>query len=110
MKVEPAEIATQYLPGSNPAHSFQIRSYLSLPHNLELDNDFFYTGHLDAQPVPSYLRVDARVAWHPGERLEFSVTGQNLLRPLHREFVLPGDVQGSNDISRSIYGKVTWQF
>ncbi|HET7209728.1 MAG TPA: TonB-dependent receptor [Terriglobales bacterium] len=110
MKLEPADIVTQYLPGSNPTHSFQIRSYLSLPHNLELDNNFFYTGRLDAQPVPSYLRVDARMAWHPGERLEFSVTGQNLLRPLHREFALPGDVQGSNDISRSIYGKVTWQF
>ncbi len=110
IKVEPENIITTSPAGNNPEHSFQIRSSLSLPSRLELDNNFFYTGRLAAQPLPAYLRMDARLAWLAGERLQFSVHGQNLLRPLHREFAFPADVQGFSEISRAVYGKVTWQF
>ncbi len=110
MKLDPADVFTTLPEGSNPSYMFQVHSFLSLPHNLEFDNGFYYVDRLAGQPVPAYVRSDVRLAWHPEERLEFSVNGQNLLRPLHPEFALPVDIQGRNDVSRRIFGKITWQF
>lgn len=110
MRLHPADITTTFPVGSNPRHSFQAHSYLSLRRNIEFDNGFYWVDRLSGQPVPDYLRFDTRLAWHPGERLEFSISGQNLLRPQHPEFVLPIDIQGVDQVSRTVYGKITWQF
>jgi hypothetical protein len=110
MRLHPADVFTTYPVGSSPSHTFQAHSYLSLPRNFEFDNAFYWADRLSAQPVPPYLRFDTRLAWHPQERLEFSVSGQNLLRPLHPEFVLPIDIQGVDQVSRTVLGKITWQF
>jgi iron complex outermembrane recepter protein len=110
MKLNPADVITRFPAGSSPSHTFQVHSNLSLRRNLEFDNGFYWVDRLGGQPVPAYLRFDTRLAWHPAERLELSVTGQNLLRPLHPEFVFPTDIQGKDDVSRILCGKITWQF
>ena len=110
LRLHPAEVSTSFPAGSNPSHSFQAHSYLSLRRNFEFDNGFYWVDRLAGQPVPPYLRFDTRLAWHPQERLELSVSGQNLLRPQHPEFVLPIDIQGVDQVSRTVSGKITWQF
>jgi len=108
--LSPKGVLTQFSAGSDPHHQFQFRSNLSLPRNLEFDNSMFYVGALTGQSVPSYVRLDTRIGWHPPERLEFSLAGQNLLQPRHAEFVFPRDHQGYAQVGRSLYGKLVWHF
>lgn len=97
------------LPGDNPRHQFNLRSYWSLPLALEFDTTVFYTGHLPGQPLPAYTRLDTRLGWRPAKNLEFSFLLQNLLDPHHTEFVQVYDVQGPAQVGRSILGKITWR-
>jgi iron complex outermembrane receptor protein len=60
-------------------------------------------------PVPSYTRLDSRVGWRPGESLEFSVAGQNLLTPAHIESA-DGLQVHVTQVERSVVGRVTWRF
>jgi len=70
----------------SPQHQFNIRSYLNIRRNLFLDNSLYYVSGLPGLKVPPYTRLDSRLAWHPGESLELSLVGQNLLRSRHFEF------------------------
>ena len=93
----------------SPRHQFNVRSYLNLTRNWSFDNSLYYVGSLPAYQVPSYYRLDSRLAWHVGESVELSVVGQNLLNPRRFEF-------GNNDLviatqpERSVFGRVTWSF
>ena len=98
------------LPGDNPRHQFNVRSYWSLPLALEFDTAVFYTGHLPGQLLPAYTRLDTRLGWRPAKNPEFSLALQNLLDPHHPEFVQIYDVQGTAQVGRSIQGRITWRF
>jgi len=93
--------------GDSPRRQFQIRSSVSLPHHVDWDSTLYSISNLDN--TAAYQRVDARLAWRPGESVEFSLVGQNLLTPRHFEF---GDGLEVNivPVERSVYGKVTWRF
>lgn len=106
----PAGSSSLMLPGDNPRHQFNLRSYWSLPLALEFDTTVFYTGHLPGQPLPAYTRLDTRLGWRPAKNLEFSFLLQNLLDPHHTEFLQVYDVQGPAQVGRSILGKITWRF
>jgi iron complex outermembrane receptor protein len=54
--------------------------------------------------------MDARLAWKPGKDLELSLIGQNLFMNHHREFIPEYVFTLPTEITRSFYGKVTWQF
>jgi iron complex outermembrane receptor protein len=95
--------------GDSPKHQAQLRSTLNLPHNLEWDTSAFYVGALHIGPVPSYTRLDTRFGWRVKEGVEFSVGGQNLLRPYHFEFLDGLQVQPTL-AERSVVGKVAWRF
>ena len=98
------------LPGDNPRHQFNVRSYWSLPLALEFDTAVFYTSRLAGQLLPDYTRLDTRLGWRPEKNLEFSFALQNLLDPRHPEFVQVVDLQGPVQVGRSIQGKITWRF
>jgi hypothetical protein len=57
--------------------------------------------------VGAYSTIDVRGGWHFREYLDFSLIGENLLRPSHDEF--GGDPGPLVGIKRSIYGKITWR-
>ncbi len=97
-------------PGDNPVHQFQVRSYLSLPHGIELDNFLYYVSGLVASGVPAYARWDVRASWRPRSGLELSVGAQNLLSSRHAESISSTTLQGSSQIPRSVYGRLTWRF
>ena len=56
--------------------------------------------------VPSYISLDARLAWKPREDLEVAVIGQNLLDNHHPEF----GGSPSVEIRRGVYGTVTYRW
>lgn len=99
----------------SPQHQFQLRSYLNLPHNVELDGAVYYVDQvapvlgLSETHIPSYVRVDLGVTWHPTKSLEIGVWGQNLADDRHTEFA---NYKTSliTEIPRSVLGKVTWRF
>jgi iron complex outermembrane receptor protein len=95
---------------STPRHQLQLRSFLQLPHRLELDSSAYYVGPI-GQTVRAYVRLDAQMTWHAGRHWALSISGQNLLQAQHAEFV--GSVyerELATPIQRSVNGKVTWRF
>jgi iron complex outermembrane receptor protein len=96
--------------GSNPGHQAQLRSHLELSGGLAWDASAYFVGRLPAQFVASYTRLDTQLTWKLAERVELSLTGQNLLRDHHTEFNDPFQAVNSSQVKRSAYAKLTWQF
>jgi iron complex outermembrane receptor protein len=90
--------------GDNPAHQALLRTSFNLPRHFELDGDVRYVDRLPNLHVGSYTVGDARIGWTGIRHMNFEVVGQNLFMSHHVEFS-PG-----NEVERSVYGKVTWDF
>jgi iron complex outermembrane receptor protein len=97
-------------PGDSPRHQFELRSFLSLPKNLEWDGSVKYVASLPSQNIPAYVRVDSRLGWRFGESLELSVSGQNLATRRHLEFLDNSGFFMQTEVSRSVAAKVTWRY
>jgi iron complex outermembrane receptor protein len=103
---------------ADPEQQVSLRSSMDLPREVELDAALRWVDqlHINNGPtggpvigiVPSYLELDARLAWHATKRLEFSLAGQNLLHPYHVEYGFPSPAREA--IERSVFGKVTWGY
>jgi iron complex outermembrane receptor protein len=99
---------------SDPRGQASLRSSMNLPQNIELDANLRWVDTLHnnsgskAGTVPSYTELDIRLGWRPTKKLEFSIVGQNLLHDHHPEFGFPDSTQ--EEIERSIFGKVRWEF
>ena len=96
--------------GSNPGHQAQLRSHVDLSSKLAWDTNAYFVGRLPAQSVPCYTRLDSQLTWRLAERVQLSVTGQNLLRDHHVEFNDQFQSVSSSQFKRSAYAKITWQF
>jgi iron complex outermembrane receptor protein len=96
--------------GSNPGHQAQLRSHVELSNSLAWDTNAYFVGRLPAQFVPSYTRLDSQLTWRLAERVQLSVTGQNLLRDHHVEFNDQFQSVNSSQVKRSVYAKITRQF
>ncbi len=96
--------------GGTPDHQAQLRSSVSLPHNLQWNASAYFVNRLPAAAVPSYTRLDTDLIWHGGERFSVTVMGQNLLKSLHPEFAGPNSVVLPGMVRRAAYAKVVWSF
>jgi iron complex outermembrane receptor protein len=96
--------------GDNPRHQFQLHSYLNLWRNLDFDTALYQVSRLGSRQVPGYLRIDARLGWHPRENLEVSGGVQNLLDTRHLEFSGLDSLVLPSQVKRSVFGKLTWRF
>jgi len=100
---------------ADPEHQSGLRSAVNLPKGLEFTtglrwiDSFRFNSSGVAATVPSYTEVDARLAWRPGENIELSVVGQNLLHDHHLEYVISGS-NPREEIRRNVYGKVTYRW
>jgi iron complex outermembrane receptor protein len=92
-----------------PRHSIQARSSLNLGHHVEWDQWIAARSRFAPAGAAGRVRVDTRLAWRPGERLELSISGQNLYRPGYFEFSDNSWIVSSRN-SRRIFGKVAWTF
>jgi iron complex outermembrane receptor protein len=93
--------------GSSPSSMVGFQSLVNLSKHLEFDQTYRYSSALPAQVVGAYSTVDVRLGWHVRQGLDFSLVGQNLLRPSHEEF--GGDPGLLVGIKRAVYAKVTWR-
>jgi iron complex outermembrane receptor protein len=94
--------------GSSPTHQFSLRSFMTLPGQVDFNLVWRYVDNLPSQDISSYLTLDARLGWRPLPYLTVAVVGQNLLTDHHAEF--GGGSSGPTEIERSIYGKVVWRW
>jgi iron complex outermembrane recepter protein len=99
---------------ADPKGQFSLRSAVNLPRRTELTAALRWvdTLHTNNGPtpgtVPSYFELDTRLAWHVSQRLELSLTGQNLLHNHHPEYGFPDPARA--EIERSVYGKLAWRY
>jgi iron complex outermembrane recepter protein len=104
-------ISTLAAEGNDPEFQANIRSQLDLPHNFEFDTAFYYVDNLERFNVPSYIRADLRLGWHPTKNWDVSVAVQNLQDSKHLESGEESTrLLSLTEVQRSVYGKITWKF
>jgi iron complex outermembrane receptor protein len=116
LRVKPGHVDLNDTHGetADPQQQFSLRSSMDLTKDIELDAGLRWVDMLwinqgaTVKSVPSYFEVDARLAWQVTKDLEISVVGQNLLHDHHAEYGYPNSAR--EEISRAVYGKVTWRF
>ncbi len=96
---------------NGPRHQIKFRSSLDLSENWEMDIAGRCMARLPGTEIPGYCALDLRLGWRPGENIEISLTGNNLLDPRHPEFPPPVITPGSqNEIERNLSLKVSWRY
>ncbi|RPJ61696.1 MAG: TonB-dependent receptor [Acidobacteria bacterium] len=92
-----------------PDHQFGARASFDLPKSLRFDSSLYYVDELPIYSLDNYARFDCRLAWSPAERVELSITGQNLGQGQHGEF---GTIfwELPTAVPRSVYGALTFRF
>jgi iron complex outermembrane recepter protein len=94
---------------NNPMNQANLRSFMNLPHKIELDTAIYYVDHIPLSNISSYVRLDARVGWQATKKLELSIVGQNLLDNRHQESG-PSLFESATEIERNLYFKLLWKF
>ena len=100
------DVTSPALAGNSPEHQAALYSFLDLPRDVSVYAGLRYVDELPNQRVPSYVAVDANVAWHFRADAEVSLVVQNLTDDTHPEF------EGGTGklIERSAYLKLRWWF
>lgn len=93
--------------GNDPERQWTLRSSWDLPGQMELDASIRHVGELPAPQVPAYTAVDVRLGWRPNDRLELSLSGQNVLDSGHFEF---GNELTASAIERAFRVGIKWSF
>ena len=91
--------------GNDPDYQFSVRSSLDLPYGMSLDVGLRAIGALPNPPVPSYVALDARLAWVLARGVEFSLAGFNLTDSRHPEFGTPGT---RSELGRRVVARLVW--
>jgi len=100
---------------TSPEQQVQLRSEFDLPGHLEFNGAVYYVDQIEAPygtgqtKIPSYVRLDLGLVWHPTKNLEIGVWGQNLLQDRHAEFT-SYKTSMITEIPRSVMGKISWRF
>ncbi|KQY81028.1 hypothetical protein ASD35_04085 [Pelomonas sp. Root1444] len=84
-------------PGNDPRYQLRLQSSWSLAEGVDLDVTLRRVAALRFTNVPGYNEADARLGWRHSDRLEFALSGRNLLHAQHREFP-QGGLAGANPI------------
>jgi len=95
--------------GTSPNQSFNLRSYVDLPHNVQWDTMLYRVDSLPEIPVPAYTRLDTRIGYSPIKGLDLSLIGQNLLNSEHQEYS-QFIYQSPEEIGRAVLAKATFRF
>ena len=93
-----------------PRHVAYLRSSHELPRSLYLETTFQFVDRLRKQDVPSYLRADLRLGWHPSARIEASVGIRNALDRVHSEARPQSSIYEPTLIERSYDARLSWKF
>ncbi len=96
--------------GSSPQNQLFVLSSFDLPLHLQLDTTLHYVDKLRDPDVPSYVDLDARLAWLPKPYLEVAIVGQNLLHQHRSEFAPTFIGTQNTQVERGVYGKLTFRY
>jgi iron complex outermembrane receptor protein len=97
--------------GNDPETSFIIHSAVDLWKGVKFDSYLRYVDSLPAPATPSYLELDARLAWSPCPDLELAIVGRNLLDNAHPEFAGTNPMTNpTREVERSVYATIRWSF
>lgn len=94
-----------------PVNQAMLMSSWNLGRRVECDLIARYVDAVRFAGIPSYISTDLRLAWRPTDLLEFSVVGQNLLDPSHREYASnPFTNEIGTEVPRGVYGMATLRY
>jgi iron complex outermembrane receptor protein len=93
--------------GNDPDHQFSLRSSMDIFNNVNFDISLRSIDDLPNPMVPSYLELDARIAWQVTDRLELSLSGFNLLDNQHPE---TGAAASRLEVPRTVLAGARWSF
>lgn len=98
--------------GESPKNQAQVRSYWEVTRKIQFDAGYTYSGSLPAQNLPSYGRLNARLALQLTKSLEIAASVDNALNHKHYEFRSARDRSGyqSERFGRSEQVSMTWRF
>jgi iron complex outermembrane receptor protein len=91
--------------GDDPPRQAALKSSMTFAHGVTWDANLRWVDALPNPRVPSYTELNTRVGWAITPRLEFSISGFNLLHPFHMEYPTPATA-----IPRSLFADVRWRF
>lgn len=92
-----------------PRHQFHTLSSIDLTPRITFDTTAYYVGELEFLGIPSYLRLDTRLAFKLSKEFELSIGGRNLLDDRHPEF-RPEDQVRNTEVRRSAWVRLMWFF
>ena len=95
---------------ANPQHQLSVRSNYDFSDRLQLNLWLRHTGALPIYNIPSYVTMDAKLAYKPTKNTELFVVGQNLFSQNHRESVSDFIPLVPVFIPRGIYAGAQWRF
>ncbi len=104
------DIYSQFQEKASPTHQFSIRPSLNLPGGVEVNLWFRYRDNLAAHYLPEMFNMDARIGWTMSEKMEVSLSGQNLLDSQKPETVVNNTYYTASQLERGLYLKLRWQF
>jgi iron complex outermembrane receptor protein len=93
--------------GNDPDHQIMARSDINFTKDIAWDADLRYVSALPNPAVPSYLELNSSLTWNATSRLEFALTGDNLLQRRHIEFAASAS---AFEIARSVFLDARWRF
>ncbi|MCP4714610.1 MAG: TonB-dependent receptor, partial [Deltaproteobacteria bacterium] len=93
-----------------PSHWFSLRSLMDINSRLELDTSLYFVDNVPGLGAKRYTNLSVRLGWKPVKGLELALIGQNLLDNKHNEFSDEIYRRASNEVRRSFYGRISWEF
>lgn len=100
---------------ASPEHQLSLRSYVNLPWNLEFNTAAYFVDQVlslvggETAIIPSYVRVDVGLVWHPSKTLEVGIWGRNLLDDQHPQFTARNTALRT-EVPRGVQAKITWRY
>ena len=95
---------------ANPQHLLSVRSNYDFSDRLQLNLWLRYTSAISLYNIPSYVTMDAKLAYRPTKNTELFVVGQNLFSQNHREYASDFLPTVPVFIPRGIYAGAQWRF
>jgi iron complex outermembrane receptor protein len=97
--------------GDSPRNQVRLMSSWDLGNRWQFDAIWRYVDCLSNLGVPSYLTMDARLAWQPRKNMELALIGRNLFDSHHQEFAesIPIFFYGTQ-VRRSVFANFTWRY
>ncbi|WP_292916114.1 TonB-dependent receptor plug domain-containing protein [Nitrosomonas sp.] len=95
---------------ANPQHQLSVRSNYDFSDKLQLNLWLRYTSEIAFYRIPSYVTMDAKLAYRPVKNTELFIVGQNLFRQHHQELTSDFIPLVPASIPRGVFAGVQWRF